>query len=906
MNKLLLSVILSGGLAWSVSAEETSRTLYFDFGSITESQGTVTEGADANGNFWNNITNNVSGNKYANSGTVYDNIVCSDNSATGFKVTLNSRFSTNGKSGGGGLLTPSAELLGDLAVATATEDYFFIESNENNSNFTISGLNPDRGYRFHIFASRKAGDTRIGTYKMEGLNKFSGDLQLAGTEIGHNKENQNTSNILVSDLVFPDTDGNITFTVSRHTGAYIALNAMKVEEVSGAEKPVVETVLGMTLYGDAAENGESLQLRMISTDGKNSDIFEGFTMLKPGSFLLSATTDKGNEHLYGVVDGKLVKDASDNPFTVEAEQLSMIRVDMASGDITIVPITSWSIVGSVVTGGWNQTAGEVIEYQGNGIWRSTVEMSRVSPLSDRERFIFVMNKSWDYQMKRVKGTERSVGFASDGFSLEDININHGKYTVTLDLNEFSYYIESPDGINENRISVMGSSVANGQGATDNHGYAYMYGQQLDDRFQNGASENPFEISGISINGNSTVNLLGRYNDLIHDFGRYVIFGVSLGNEGIHGAADQEQVFNQFRDNMLTLIAKAREDGKIPVVMNNYTRGDFEAADYGYVRRMNLLINSWDVPSVNLLGAIDNGAGQWADGYQNGDDIYHPNTDGHAEFMYAMPPSLFDAIKDGKALPTRQAGNSVLISSTGKVEFTPEGTVHPFALVINLNKLPEGNFATIATADGNASLSVAGQALTYTAPDGTTISGQIPDGDNICVTLSHYYAQGRTLLYAGDGFLGEIPGKITPQTVTIAPASGQLNLSEVMFFRSALNADEVAVINAGGMLKSSLEMYLPFSDSEDFAVNTAQSMAKASVTGAASSGINTAIVEDDANATFQVFGLKGIARVTVSAATGISIHSIDGRLQYRRTVNSTTDFPLSPGLYLVNGVKVAVR
>lgn len=55
----------------------------------------------------------------------------------------------------------------------------------------------------------------------------------------------------------------------------------------------------------------------------------------------------------------------------------------------------------------------------------------------------------------------------------------------------------------------------------------------------------------------------------------MIFGLSLGNEGIHGATDQQAIYNQFKDNMQTLIKKAREDGKYPVMMNNYTRGDFE-------------------------------------------------------------------------------------------------------------------------------------------------------------------------------------------------------------------------------------------------------------------------------------------------------------------------------------------
>ena len=108
------------------------QTLYFDFGpNDVENRGDITASPDVNGNYWNNITNN-SGN-YASVGTSYEGLVNSANIQTEYALTLNTRFSTNGKSGGGGLLEPQADLLNDFAIPTATEDYFYIESNENNS-----------------------------------------------------------------------------------------------------------------------------------------------------------------------------------------------------------------------------------------------------------------------------------------------------------------------------------------------------------------------------------------------------------------------------------------------------------------------------------------------------------------------------------------------------------------------------------------------------------------------------------------------------------------------------------------------------------------------------------------------------------------------------------------------------
>lgn len=212
------------------------QTLYFDFGSngTNTARGSQTVNPDANGNNWNNIINN-SGN-YASAGTVYSPLVNSKNNPTAYSLTLDSRFTTNGASGGGGLLEPQEGNLKDLAVASATEDYFFIEANEDNSSFTFSDLDKNKGYKFYAFGSRKATDTRTAYYTMTGYNEYKGELQIAGTDCGGPGVNQNIQNICESDLIFPDDEGKIKFTISRKEGSYIALNVLKIEEYTNVER----------------------------------------------------------------------------------------------------------------------------------------------------------------------------------------------------------------------------------------------------------------------------------------------------------------------------------------------------------------------------------------------------------------------------------------------------------------------------------------------------------------------------------------------------------------------------------------------------------------------------------------------------------------------------------------------
>ncbi len=395
----------------------------------------------------------------------------------------------------------------------------------------------------------------------------------------------------------------------------------------------------------------------------------------------------------------------------------------------------------------------------------------------------------------------------------NIRINGGTYHVTFNMDTQQWSFEAPT--DEYRISAFGSSVCNGQGADGNKGYAWLYGQQLAERYSSGASQHPFYVSGLSIGGNNTRNLLDRYDELTRNYSRYVIIGLSMGNEGIHESSNKEATLSQFSSNMQTLIARIEADGMVPVVMNNYTRGDFTAEDYSYIKRMNMLIHEWDVASVNTLGAIDDGAGHWASGYQQ--DNAHPTTGGHREFFYAMPPSLFDALAAGKAQPERQMSGSMKLAQGGYLKFRGEGTIHPFTVSVRVKGAQAGRLLTLAlttgTRFGRVDVDAEGHVV-YTNPTNRTLTsvGMLDDGQWHTVTLTHYYAQGRTLLYLDGNVVGEQRERLNALAdVTVGDvddSSTQRQWSELFFWRAALSPEEVQGICDGMMLKSSLELYVP--------------------------------------------------------------------------------------------------
>lgn len=61
----------------------------------------------------------------------------------------------------------------------------------------------------------------------------------------------------------------------------------------------------------------------------------------------------------------------------------------------------------------------------------TGKLTGLGTASDRARFNFIMNKSWDYTMKRISDTSNEVAFSNSGYSTSVINLNHGTYNISF-------------------------------------------------------------------------------------------------------------------------------------------------------------------------------------------------------------------------------------------------------------------------------------------------------------------------------------------------------------------------------------------------------------------------------------------------------------------------------------------
>ena len=393
-----------------------------------------------------------------------------------------------------------------------------------------------------------------------------------------------------------------------------------------------------------------------------------------------------------------------------------------------------------------------------------------------------------------------------------------------------------------RVAVFGSSVANGTGdELRKEGYTGRLRELL--------APKGWEVLNLSRGGDNTRTMAPRFAPegtpqpntryLLPVNPGYVVLGLSLGNEGIINAKtpeDKDGIFTQYQAGIRGFVDRSRQNNIVPVVTLCYTRNDFTAVEYEYTRRMNLLINTWDVPSVNFLGAVDNGEGKWADGFWN--DGLHPNASGHSELLTTFVPSLFEALERGKPTPAmeRADGFTRISGGASPLRFFPESTIHPFAVVMNVRAQGDGSVGAIdgkildAASDGkrtqltpssafNSNLGTQGGVWVYRSANGSTIASDVKaDTSWHQVVLSHYTARGETLLFVDGRLAGRTAERLQPERFVFGaggrPASGrsrQVDLKDVMVYRSALNADEAAALQKGTLLQASLELYAPLRD-----------------------------------------------------------------------------------------------
>ncbi|WP_028296216.1 SusE domain-containing protein [Olivibacter sitiensis] len=182
-------------------------------------------------------------------------------------------------------------------------------------------------------------------------------------------------------------------------------------------------------------------------DGSGTGIFEIYTSLQTGGGFRFYAQRSAQGRVIGGSNGTIRNNGE--AITVSESATYRIRIDLEANTYSLLKIDKWSIVGSVIADGWG--GDEPLEYQGGGIWRSSVNL--LDPAGEDARFIFRANGDWDLGMKRVESTANTVLMENAaeelGFALEDIPLtSFGRHIVTLDLSAegYTYQIEQDNSV----------------------------------------------------------------------------------------------------------------------------------------------------------------------------------------------------------------------------------------------------------------------------------------------------------------------------------------------------------------------------------------------------------------------------------------------------------------------------
>lgn len=200
-----------------------------DLGPSNADDGEQTPSPDYLGQHWNNW-HTLDGGEDVIPGEHLDALVDDAGVLTGIDLVVTGGFYVNGRSNGG-LIWPQTALLADLAVGSATGDYFYALPEDQTGGLQLRGLDPGQHYSLRLFAARDDPERRVTLYMLRGASEASATLQTSGAGAGSAGATTNDDTVVTFAGVQPDAWGNLFLDVSIAEGsyAYLALVELTVD-----------------------------------------------------------------------------------------------------------------------------------------------------------------------------------------------------------------------------------------------------------------------------------------------------------------------------------------------------------------------------------------------------------------------------------------------------------------------------------------------------------------------------------------------------------------------------------------------------------------------------------------------------------------------------------------------------
>ena len=151
------------------------------------------------------------------------------------------------------------------------------------------------------------------------------------------------------------------------------------------------------------------------------------------------------------------------------------------------------------------------------------------------------------------------------------------------------FSQTSAGKDTKKIVILGSSVAAGWVTSYKEKYDMQNGYAA--RLSRFLEPKGWEVINISVPGYDTKETINRFEkDVLPLKPDYVFIGLSMGNEGLE-TGNPDSVLTGYTNGIQALISLCRKNNFSPVIGLCYSNNGYTTDQYGYLKRMNMLINS---------------------------------------------------------------------------------------------------------------------------------------------------------------------------------------------------------------------------------------------------------------------------------------------------------------------------
>ncbi|MCB9572317.1 MAG: hypothetical protein H6709_09555 [Kofleriaceae bacterium] len=197
-----------------------------DLGPSNPEDGEPSPSPDYRGQTWNDWDPR-DGDSEVLPGEHLTDLVTSTGLATSIDVVVTGGFGVHGFASGG-LRWPDPARLGDLAVGSATGDFFYATADDRTGGLYLAQLDPAARYTLRLFGARDHDQRRVTRYTVRGATTATATLQTSGPGAGQAGATVNDDDVAIFPAVQPDPWGHVFVDIEVAEGDYAYLSLIEL------------------------------------------------------------------------------------------------------------------------------------------------------------------------------------------------------------------------------------------------------------------------------------------------------------------------------------------------------------------------------------------------------------------------------------------------------------------------------------------------------------------------------------------------------------------------------------------------------------------------------------------------------------------------------------------------------